>query len=184
MKIEISGRNYEVSEKIRKTIETKLDKVRKYFTEIIEIRCVLKVEKYRNICEIKIHGAEIDIAARQEGETMDEAVEMTIDHLKRQAQKNRTKIKDQRKGRTTDTTAPSDWQVYVLERGHLRQDDAKPRIVKTTQFPIKLMSIEQAALVLDDSKNGFIVFRDLDTDRVAVLYRRKDNNFGMIAPEF
>jgi putative sigma-54 modulation protein len=46
------------------------------------------------------------------------------------------------------------------------------------------MSIEQAALHLDDSKNEFIVFRDIDTDQVSVIYKRRDNNLGLISPEF
>ena len=46
------------------------------------------------------------------------------------------------------------------------------------------MSIEHAALLLDDSKNEFIVFRDVDTDKVSVIYKRKDSNLGLISPEF
>ena len=45
------------------------------------------------------------------------------------------------------------------------------------------MSIEEAALRLQDAKNEFIVFRDLDTDRISVIYKRRDNNIGLIAPE-
>ena len=50
-------------------------------------------------------------------------------------------------------------------------------------LPIRPMSIEEAALRLDDSKNEFIVFRDLDTDKISVIYKRRDNNLGLIAPE-
>ena len=57
-------------------------------------------------------------------------------------------------------------------------------IVKTNMLPIRPMSIEEAALRLEDSKNEFIVFRDLDTDRISVIYKRRDNNLGLIAPEF
>ena len=46
------------------------------------------------------------------------------------------------------------------------------------------MSIEEAALRLDDSKNEFIVFRDIDRDKVSVIYKRQDSNLGLISPEF
>ncbi|HEX8410460.1 MAG TPA: sigma 54 modulation/S30EA ribosomal C-terminal domain-containing protein, partial [Thermoanaerobaculia bacterium] len=74
----------------------------------------------------------------------------------------------------------------VLEPGNLRDDanDGMPRIIRTTNIPIRPMSIEQAALHLDDSKNEFIVFRDIDTDQVSVIYKRRDNNLGLISPEF
>lgn len=184
MNIEVSGRKYEVTDKVRKMIEQKLEKVKKYFHDIIEIRCVLKVEKYRNICEVQIHGKEHDVASRQEGETMEEAIQMAIDHLKLQAQKNRTKISDRRKGKKAPVVAVTDWQVQVFEPGKFRESDNRPRIVTTTKLPVRPLSIEQAALLLDGSKNDFIVFRDLDTHKVSVIYRRKDKNFGLIAPEF
>ena len=63
-------------------------------------------------------------------------------------------------------------------------DHNRPRIIKTNNLPIRPMSIEEAALRLDDSKNEFIVFRDLDTDKIAVMYKRRDNNIGLISPEF
>jgi putative sigma-54 modulation protein len=182
MNIEISGRNYEVTDRIRQLVEGKLDKIKKYFQDIIEIRCVLNVEKYRNICEIMIIGKTMDLKAVQEADTMDEAINSTIDHLKRQAQKTRKKVRDHH--RRTGEPADS-WTVNVIEPGNLREEaEAGPRIIETARIPIRPMSIEQAAMLLDETSDQFIVFRDLDTDRVTVIYRRRDKNFGMIAPEF
>ena len=76
--------------------------------------------------------------------------------------------------------------MQVLEPGNLRMDGDQnlPRIIKTSNLPIRPMSIEHAALMLDDSKNEFIVFRDVDTDKISVIYKRRDQNLGLIAPEF
>ena len=98
MTTEISGRNYEVTDRIRNFIEGKLAKITKYFDDIIEIRCVLNVEKYRHICEIIVIGRQNDLKAVQEGETMEEAINLTIDHLKRQGQKSHEKIRDHHRG--------------------------------------------------------------------------------------
>jgi putative sigma-54 modulation protein len=75
--------------------------------------------------------------------------------------------------------------VQVLEPGRLREanDHNRPRIIKTNVLPILPMSIEDAAMRLDGSKNEFIVFRDLDSDKISVIYKRRDNNLGLIAPE-
>ena len=184
MNVEISGRNYEVTDRIRTLITTKLDKITRYFEDVIEIRCVLNVEKYRNICEIFIVGKSYDAKSIQEADTMEDAINSTVDHLKRQAQKSRTKIRDHRKP-SKRQVSPDSWTVQVMEPSLLREgDQRRPRILKTTNLPIRAMSVEQAAMTLDDSRNEFIVFRDLDTDKVTVIYRRHDQNFGMIAPEF
>lgn len=184
MQIEISGRNYDVTDKTRDLINSRLESVRKYFHDIIEIRCVLNVEKYRNICEIMIIGKEHDVKAVQEAETMEEAIVSTVDHVKVQAQRSRERIKDHH--RKEKGLLPDNWQVNVLEPNRLLDDKAPrmPRIIKTSNLPIRPMSVEEAAIRLGDSKNDFIVFRDLDTEKVTVIYKRQDNNYGMIAPEF
>jgi putative sigma-54 modulation protein len=183
MNVEISGRNYEVNDRIRELIHSRLEKVTRFFSDIIEIRCVLNVEKHRNICEIMIIGRTYDVQSSQEADTMEDAVTSTIDHLKTQAQKNRKRVTEKRK---KAAPAPAGWEVSMIEQADLKRNDreAAPRIIRQNAHPIRPMSVEQAALVLDDSKNEFIVFRDLDTDKVTVIYRRRDNNFGMIAPEF
>jgi len=187
----ITGRHYEVTKDIRDLITKKLDKiVDKLFDDVIEVRVVLQVQKYRNICEILIHGKEHDVKAVQEsGESMQDAINLALDHVKRQAQKNRSTIRDHHRKAGSRTKAEAgavtQWSVQVLEPGKLRQTGPKrlPRIIKTNNLAILPMTIEDAAESLDGSKNEFIVFRDLDNDRISVMYKRRDNNLGLIAPE-
>jgi putative sigma-54 modulation protein len=185
----IIGRNFEVTPDIRKLIDKKLSRILKnLFDDVIDVRCVLQVEKYRYICEILIVGKEHDVKAIQESnESMQDAINLTIDHLKRQAQKHRKKLRDHHRkdGNHAKAERVTDWTEHVLEPGKLRLegDHNRPRIIKTNSLPIRPMSIEEAALRLEESKNEFIVFRDLDTDRVSVIYKRRDKNLGLIAPE-
>ena len=185
----IIGRNFEVTPDIRTLVDKKLNKiVEKLFDDVIDIRVVLQVEKYRNICEILIVGKEHDVKSVQESdESMQDAINRSLDHVKRQAQRHRNTIRDHH--RKDDNHAKeervTEWAVQVLEPGRLRMegDHNRPRIIKTNSLPIRPMSIEEAALRLDDSKNEFIVFRDLDSDKISVIYKRRDNNLGLIAPE-
>lgn len=185
MATEISGRNYDIPPDVRELVEKKLAKIQdRLFDDVIEVRVVLQVEKYRNICEILIVGKEHDVKTIQESdESMQDAVNSALDHLKRQAQKNRKKIRDHHRG-TKGKSAVTEWAINVIEPAQLRTQDNNARIVKTNNIPIRPMSIEEAALRLDDSKNEFIVFRDIDTDKVSVIYKRRDSNLGLIAPEF
>lgn len=93
---EIVGRNFEVTPDIRQLVESKLGRVEdRLFDDVISVRGMLEVEKYRNICEILIVGKEHDVKAVQESQTsMADAINEAIDHVKRQAQKNREKIRD------------------------------------------------------------------------------------------
>jgi putative sigma-54 modulation protein len=184
----IIGRNFEVTSDIRDLIDKKLSRIiNKLFDDVIEYRCVLQVEKYRYICEILIVGKEHDVKTVQESDdSMQDAINAAVDHLKRQAQKNHKKIRDHhRKDGNHVKSLVTEWAVQVLEPGRLREtgDHNRPRIIKTNSLPIRPMSIEEAALRLDESKNEFIVFRDLDTDKISVIYKRRDSNLGLIAPE-
>lgn len=186
MATEISGRNYEIPPDVRELVEKKLAKIEeKLFEDVIDVRVVLQVEKYRNICEIMLIGKRQDVKTIQESdESMQDAVNSAIDHLKRQAQKGRKKIRDHHRG-VKGKSVVTEWNISVLEPTQLRATETNtPRIVKTNNIPIRPMSIEEAALRLDDSKNEFIVFRDIDTDKVSVIYKRRDSNLGLIAPEF
>jgi ribosomal subunit interface protein len=93
---EIVGRNFEVTPDIRQLVESKLGRVEdRLFDDVISVRVMLAVEKYRNICEILIVGKEHDVKAAQESQTsMPDAINATVDHVKRQAQKNRERIRD------------------------------------------------------------------------------------------
>ena len=185
----IIGRNFEVTDDIRKLLEKKLSRiVDRLFDDVIDVRCVLQVEKYRYICEIIIVGKDHDVKAVQESdESMQDAINLAIDHVKRQAQKHRKTIRDHHRkdGNHAKADRVTGWTEQVLEPGRLRLEDDhnRPRIIMTNNLPILPMTIEDAAEQLDASKNEFIVFRDLDTDKVSVIYKRRDHNLGLIAPE-
>src|ERR1051325_2844006 len=137
MATSITGRHYEVTDDIRGLITKKLDKiVGKLFDDVIATRVVLQVEKYRNICEILITGKEHDVKSVQESdESMQDAINKALDHVKRQAQKNRSTSRDHhRKDGNRNKTAAgvvTQWSVQVLEPGKLRKPGPKglPRII-------------------------------------------------------
>src|SRR4051812_24777950 len=92
----IAGRHYQVTADIRTLITTKIGKiVERLFDDVIDVRVVLQVEKYRNICEILIKGKDHDVKSVQESdESMQDAINRALDHVKRQAQKNRKTLRD------------------------------------------------------------------------------------------
>src|SRR5438477_9713847 len=123
---EIVARNFEVTPDIRQLIESKLGRVEdRLFDDVITVRVVLQVEKYRNICEILIVGKEHDVKAVQESDdSMQDAINRAVDHVKRQAQKNRETIRDHHRkdGNSAKADQVTNWTVQALEPGRLRVD--------------------------------------------------------------
>ena len=105
MATEITGKNFDITPDIRQLLETKLSKVEdRLFDDVIDVRVVLEVQKYRNICEVLITGKDHDVKAIQESdESMADAINAAMDHVKKQAQKNRERLTDHHKSEATRT---------------------------------------------------------------------------------
>src|SRR6185503_12049296 len=115
MATEISGRNYDIPPNIRDMVEKKLAKIEeRLFDDVIDIRVVLQVEKYRNICEIIVISKGADVKSVQESEeSMPDAINQALDHVKRQAQKNRKTLRDHHRkdGNHAKEERVTDWTV-------------------------------------------------------------------------
>lgn len=178
MNIEFVGRGYPLDDGVRRFAEDKLIKVNKFLEEPVEVRITLEVEKHRQIADIHIAHRLGVLQAREESGDMYDALNIAVDKAEKQARRSRKKLTGRK--RRTDS-AHHQWPVEVVERSSLGSGQKK--IIRLSQLRIKPMSIDEAALQLEDSKNDFVVFRDASTDKVHVLYKRKDDHYGLIAPE-
>ncbi len=180
MKIEFTGRHYRVGDRARKFTKRKLGKLAKFLDEPVEVHVILETEKRRQIAEFHVSHRHGVLQATEEAEHMRESIKAGIGKIEKQARRSRKKFKDQR--RRAQRQDDHHWPLEVLDPNDV--SGGVRRIIKTSRLPIKPMTIDEAALELDQSKNEFFVFRDSGTDRVSVIFRRKDANFGLIAPEF
>ena len=183
MNIDYVGRNVEIDDRLRGYTERKLEKVTKFLQDPVEIRVTLETEKHRNIADLHISHKHGVLQATEETADLYESVNQALEKVEKQARRSKNRAIDRRRRADRETTNGQRWPLEVLARESLAAGSS-PRIIKTTHLPIKPMSIEEAALWLEQGKNDFVVFRDAGNERVSVLYKRKDNNYGLIAPEF
>lgn len=182
MKIEFTGRHYHLSDRVKEYTEQKLEKLPRFIEEPVDVHVILEIAKRRQIAELHVSHRHGVLQATEEAEHMREAISACIDKVEKQARRSRRKFVDSRRRSRRHDEAPH-WPMEVLDRETLRVG-SEPTIIKTTRLPIKPMTIDEAVLELEQSKNEFFVFRDSATDRVSVIYRRRDEHFGLIAPEF
>ncbi len=182
MKIDFTGRHYEVDDQVRGYAEGKLRKLRKHLDEPVEVHLILEVEKRRQIAELHIHHRHGSVQAAEEADEMRDAIKAAVDKAQKQARRARKKHKGKKRRGRAKQPLP-EWPLEVVEAASVSAG-SKPRIIEKTTLAIKPMTIEEAAIELDRSNFGFFVFRDSATERVNVIYRRKDDNYGLIVPEF
>ena len=174
MQIKITGKELKVTEAINDYVERKMDRIAKYFDNA-EADVTIRVEKNVQIAEIKVSANGEMFRAVTEDKDLYASIDKDIDILEGQIRKMKTK-KD--KQNMTDS-------IRAKEANRAEEHEVEDEIVKTMYYSIKPMGAEDAKLLLEDQpQNRFLTFVNIETGKVNVIYKLKDNkNFGLIEPE-
>ncbi len=184
MKLDITGRNIDVTRAIREFTEEKLSKLDRWIDQILEAHVILAVEKHRHMAEIVVKGRHHTFTGADETGDMYASIGNVIDKLEHQARRQKEKITGRRKHprpRPASRVVTVRWAPPQDGAGAPR--DGMPQIIRTREFSRKPLSVEDAALKILDSDREFLVYRDARSQRISVMYRRKDGNLGLIEPE-
>jgi len=144
----------------------------------VRAHVILEVEKNRQIGEVLVHWRDHTLTAKDTNADMYQALTRAISKIEKQALKLKKKTIDRKQGaKRSSLVAPEPDGRKAVEAS-----PRPPRIINARRYAVKPMTPEEAAMLLDDEPNQFLVFRDADTDHLGVIYKRKDGNFGLIEP--
>ena len=174
MQFIITGRNIELSDRLKRMVEEKLGKLSKYFKPDTEAQVTLSEEKGREKIEVTIPVKGGIIRAEQESMDMYTSIDLVQETIERQLHKYRTKLIDRYQAAGTFT------EEYVEDAP---EDEDSIRIVRTKRFDVKPMDAEEACLQMEMLGHSFFVFRDARTEQINVVYKRNDGAYGLIEPE-
>ena len=172
MEFIIHGRKVEVTESIKKYIEEKIGRLDKYFDDPSNITAtvVIKIRGKEQIVEVTIPLKKVLLRCEESHDDLYAAIDIVSDKIERQIRKNKTKItrryKDENIGVNFD----------IVEA----KDEEDKTIVKRKQIEMKPMSEEEAILQMELLGHEFFVFKNIESNEVDVLYRRKDGDYGII----
>jgi putative sigma-54 modulation protein len=182
MKIEYTGRQTEVPAAAKAAVERRLAKLGKVLHGITHVHVVLVSDKHRMIAEVTVRSPHLTLTAVDESDDLALAAGSVTDKLIRQAQRHVGKVRTRKR---VGSRRPGGMWSGVLgpEASASEGVAAAPRVIHTRRFLPKPMTIDEAALELGADGEDLVVYRDAATDRVHVLYRRKDGQLGIIEPE-
>ena len=174
MKFNIRGDKLEVTNAINDYVESKIGKLDKYFKdEEIEANIVVKVRGNKQIIEVTVITDNFILRSEEEHDDLYAAIDLVIDKLERQLRKNKTKLKKQN---INNKYKEFNFDYEVIED----EEEKDNKIVKRKTIDTKPMDEEEAILEMELLGHNFFVFKDMDSDSVKVLYKRKDGNYGII----
>lgn len=174
MRFNIHGKKVEVTEAIETYIETKIGKLDKYFENPEELTAtvVIRIRNTEQIVEVTIPAKGVILRAEESHKDLYAAIDLVSEKIERQIRKNKTRLRKHNKRKENIAEFILDFDIA--------QDQDEEVVVKRKQIDMKPMSEEEAILQMELLGHAFFAFKDVETGNVCILYRRKDNNYGLI----
>lgn len=180
MKLQIVAKNnVEISETIEKYTEKKIGKLGRYLPTISEGKVEIsgedaKLPQQRFTVQVTLDSKGVLIRAQEKAEDIRTAMDKVVDALTRRIERYKGKLYE--KGRGISLAR----QGVAVEAQEL---EVPRRIVRTKHFLIKPMLEDEAIDQMELLGHDFFLFIDADTDKLNLLYRRKNGDYGLIEPE-
>ncbi len=177
MRIDFTGRQMEATSDLRQYTQARLRKLTRILRDQYDVHVILTAEKHRRTAEITLKFRDYTLVGIQETADARDSINGALDKLERQA----VRLLEKRRTRKRRPKPTSAIRLNIL--GVERVDHEERRVLETERIPIKPLTVTEAIDTLDSTPSGVVVFRNPETERVNVLYRRHDGNLGLIEPE-
>jgi putative sigma-54 modulation protein len=176
----VRGKNVEVPDRVRDYAERKFARLERLLDDRTDATLELSNESHRSAADAHIADVTLVIdgktlKSKATGSSYQAAIDEVVDKVERQARdfKEKPRVRSR----------PEEEKVLLRRIADGTSDgNREPQVVKTKRFAIEPMFEEDAVAAMEEIGHDFYVFVNAENERVAVLYRRKDGNYGLIEP--
>ncbi len=191
MQVVLKGKNFVISDRIRDYVEKKVEKLDRYLPDISEARVEITQEKTksardRNVVQITLRANGTILRAEDRSEAIYASIDTAVDKIHRQIVRYKGKRQDRWQGQTkkAQQIMPEDLVPELDEEAMAAlAEDQERQIVRVKKFLMSPMTEEEAVEQMELLSHNFFVFFNVNLNRVNVLYRRSDKNYGLLDPE-
>jgi len=176
MKVIITSKNMNASDHLKQTIESKLDRLGKYFSNEIVANVTLSMEKGRQKIEATINAKGTIFRAEETTNDIYSGVDRVAEKLSSQMSRFKTKL--QRKHKDHKELKFADLPEIAGE------ELEEMRVVRRKQFDLKPMTVDEAIMQMELLEHTFFVFLNVESDTVNVVYKRKNNDYGLLETRY
>ncbi|MBQ4634303.1 MAG: ribosome-associated translation inhibitor RaiA [Bacilli bacterium] len=174
MKFIIRGRKVEVTPAIKQYITDKIGRLDKYFNDPEELTAtvLIKIKEIDQIVEVTIPAKKLILRAEDTNKDLYAAIDLVVDKLERQIRKNKTRL-----AKKKNKEASIDFNLkYEINE----EEKQESKIVRHKEVEMKPMSEEEAIMQMELLGHEFFVYKDMKSECVCIIYKRKDGNYGII----
>jgi putative sigma-54 modulation protein len=179
MQIEFTGRNFDITEELRERISERLHHAARELADVAGAHVILSVEKYRHEAEVVVRRKRGRLTGQASARDMQQAIHKAVERIESQLGRKRDKMLA-RKRRGTAAKAEVVPLPVAPASARAAREGRLPRVVEERPDRVKPMALDEAILLLEDARRPFVAYRSAGSDRLAIVYRRADGNFGTI----
>jgi len=175
MRLALTGRGVDITPDLRKLVGRKLARLERVLNDKgVSGQVELRLEKFRRVSELHVHvrGGHL-FQATAAATTWEISLAAAADKVIQQVQTLKGKWQERKR----DARPAGQIGEATMPAAQVR------RIVRARRYAVRAITLEEAALEVGPSADAFVVFRNLGTDAISVLYRRKDGDLGLIEPQ-
>lgn len=175
MEFIIRGDKLKITKAMNDYIEEKLGKLDKYLknSDDIRVNVIVKVKNHEQRVEITIPLKTYILRSEETKDDFYAAVDKAVDKLERQIRKNKTRMMSKQ----VKTNIDFDMSEIEFDK------DENKKVLKRKTVEIKPMNEDEAILQMELLGHQFYMYKDSDTNKVVVVYKRNDGNYGIIESE-
>lgn len=174
MNINITARRSKITPEVRKYCQKRIKLLEKILGYPLENKIIISVEKFRHKAEIHIKRKGTTLNSAEESNDILTSLGRAFDNMEKRVKKEQEKLREGKRRRNKEMNVfPSVLEVEEEQR----------KIIRSNLFSLKPMSIEEAVIQFENSKREVLMFRRFESEKWAVLYLRKDGNYGLVEPD-
>lgn len=174
MSVNFTARHTHITPGIEKYCEKRVQSLEKVLRQKISANLILSVEKYRHKVEINVKIKRALLNAVEETNDMMSSLGLAFDNIEKRIKKEREKLRGKKRRKIKE--------MEVLS-SPAETEESRRKVIRSRDYSLKPMSIEEAFLQFDLENKEFFLFRKLGTEKWAAIYRRKDGNYVLVEPE-
>ena len=172
MNVTYTTRGFHLTNQIRKYTEEKLRKI-ETLDDLIDVNLTLEHARHLFKAELLVHNRNARFTAVEQTPDVFKSIHVVIDKVQKQVKRHKEKLIGRKR------QAPAK-EVKLVQNMATSERTTAPRVIRSRRQDARPMSQEEAVLQLNKAKDSFLIFRDTSSDKINLLFRRKDGNYGLI----
>ena len=175
MNVTFTTRGFRLTDQIRKFATEKIKKIESLH-ELLNATLTMDQNKHLYKAELLVHDRHTQFTAVQSTPDIYKSIHAVVDKVQKQVRRHKEKMIERKR------QAPTKGAKLVQNMG-TGEKTGSPRVIRSRKPDVKPMSQDEAVMQMESMNVDFLIYRDTGKDRICILFKRKDRNYGLVDSE-